>query len=100
MHPDFKIYAYDCAVDESLLNEGVLVYLMVSNVQFDFKQLIERFNKKPSICERRVVIERIKDTNILVKLVNENKHQDEIENHFSYKRVSSGGEISKIKKIN
>jgi hypothetical protein len=101
MHHDFKVYEYNCAVDESLSNEGVLVYLIVSNLELDYKQLNERFNKKPSLCERRVVIERIKETNLLVALENENSmHEDEINNHFSIKRTSGGGEINNIKKIN
>lgn len=98
-HNDFEVYEYHCAVDESLSNEGVLVYLMISNLEIDYKQLNEGFDKKHSLCERRVVIERIKDTNLLVKLEND-MHKDQIHNHFSVKRTSGGGEIKNIKKIN
>jgi hypothetical protein len=98
MHHDFKVYEYNCAVDESLSNEGVLVYIIVSNLGIDYKKLNESFNKKPSLCERRIVIERIKDTNLLVKLDN-SMHEDEIHNYFSIKR-NGGGEINNIKTIN
>ncbi len=100
LHSNFDLYEYDYNIDDSLLNEGVLVYLMISKSEFDYDQILELFYKKPTISEKKVLIEQIKFSNILVKLAPDCKYNyDDIHNYFTSERISGGGSIKIFKKI-
>ena len=101
-HHDYKLYKYYFWLeDDPILSEGILNYLVTSNKEIDFDKLISEFNKKPTLCDRMIQIERIKieNTNLLVKLEKPEEHCDRIENYFRNQSMSGGGPIKTFKKI-
>ena len=99
-HHDFDLFPLNIiGLDDGLTNEGVLLFLIVSNKELYFDKIEENLKKKPTLYERQILIERIKKTSTIV-VEHPEKHADDVQIHFTNDLQRTGfGTIKTFKNI-